>query len=71
MTIAVVICQFWFKNVPFHNFYITGWWAKALVFRDYWMSTVLSITFEVRFKKLFDQLFTGTVIRCSFVNAIR
>ena len=53
MSIAVVICHFyqiWVKNVPFHKFYITGWWAKALVFRDYWMSTVLSITFEVRLK---------------------
>lgn len=37
-------------------FHLSGWWAKAIVFRDYWMSFVLSITFEILEYSLEHQL---------------
>ena len=54
------------KEDPFHNFWdkmdwfvifhLAGWWAKALVFRDYWMCFVLSVTFEILEYSLEHQL---------------
>lgn len=46
----------WDKMDWFVLFHLTGWWAKAIVFRDYWMSFVLSITFEILEYSLEHQL---------------
>lgn len=46
----------WDKMDWFVVFHLTGWWAKALVFRDYWMSFVLSISFEILEYSLEHQL---------------
>jgi len=48
--------NFWDKMDWFVIFHLTGWWAKSLLFRDYWMSNVLSITFEVLEYSLEHQL---------------
>ncbi|CAH3171973.1 unnamed protein product [Porites lobata] len=51
---------------PFHNFlekcdvflpaHFFGWWAKALILRDYWLLTVISVLFEVLEYSLEHQL---------------
>jgi len=46
----------WDKMDWFVIFHLTGWWAKAIVFRDYWMSFVLSVTFEILEYSLEHQL---------------
>ncbi|CAG8476560.1 8427_t:CDS:2 [Diversispora eburnea] len=54
-------CELTFENVKnqldiFVVYHITGWYAKALVLRDYWFCWILSVMFEVMEYTLQHQL---------------
>jgi len=68
-------CSFDFETVwegvdVFVVAHAVGWWAKALILRDFWMTWIISIMFEVMEYSLEHHLPNFAEVRFFFTNGI-